>query len=134
MKRRIGLVVVALILSAIGFHCKKNNPDNVWTGKLVVTAPCEHFVVQLQSGPVADSSILTKSWTDSTTDRSYTNVFKVSDLCTFEFSHLQVGDVFTFTLNGTPPAQSCAVCEIAPSFPMPSTSNAVTNIQLVGKN
>jgi hypothetical protein len=124
-------VAVALILSGAGFHCKKSKADNIWKGKLVAASPCDYFVVQLLSGPVADSGILTKGWTDSATDSSYTNVFTVSDVCTFAFSRLHVGDLFTFTLNGPPPAQTCAVCEIAPLFPMPKTSNVVTNIQVV---
>ena len=80
---------------------------------------------------MGDSAILTKAWTDSATDSSYTNVFRVSDLCTFAFSNLRVGDVFTFTLNGPPPVETCDVCDIAPFFPMPATSAVVTNIRLV---
>lgn len=133
MKRRLWFVVFALILSGAGFYCKKTTAG-IWKGRLVAASPCDHFVVQLLSGPVADSAILTKAWTDSATDSSYTNVFRVSDLCTFAFSHVRVGDVFTFTLNGPPPAQTCAVCDIAPFFPMPATSNVVTNIQVVGIN
>jgi hypothetical protein len=131
MKRRFGFVAFALILSGSGFHCKKTNTDNTWTGKLVFAGTCGDFVVQLQSGPVPDSGILTKSWTDSLTDSSFTNVFKVSDVCTFGFAQVQVGDVFTFTLNAPPPVQTCFICDIEPSFPMPATSNVVTNIKLV---
>jgi hypothetical protein len=131
MKRRNCLVAIALILGGTGFHCKKSTAENLWTGKLVVFASCADYVVQLQSGPVSDSSVLTKSWTDSATDSSFTNVFKVSDVCTFGAALVHVGDVFTFTLNGPIPAQTCFTCAIVPSFPMPAANNSVTNIKLV---
>jgi hypothetical protein len=133
MNRRSCLVALLFILVGSGFHCKKVTADNAWTGKLVVFASCADYVVQLQSGPIADSSILTKSWTDSATDSSYTNVFRVSDVCTFAAAELKVEDVFTFTLNGPTPVQTCLICDIVPSFPMPATSNVVTNIRLVTK-
>jgi hypothetical protein len=130
MKRRILLMGLLLLIAVTGFRCKKNNVPAIWTGKLVVFASCADYVVQLQSGPISDSSILTKSWTDSATDSSYTNVFKVSDVCTFAAALVNVGDVFTFTLNGPVPAQTCFTCDIVPFFPMPAASNSVTNIKL----
>ena len=130
MKRRILLMGLLLLIAVTGFRCKKSNVPAIWTGKLVVFASCADYVVQLQSGPVSDSSVLTKSWTDSATDSSFTNVFKVSDVCTFAAALVKVGDVFTFTLNGPTPAQTCFTCDIVPSFPMPAASNSVTNIKL----
>ena len=53
------------------------------------------------------------------TDSIYTNVFKVSDVCTFAAALVNVGDVFTFTLNGPTPSQTCNTCAIVPTFPMP---------------
>lgn len=131
MKRGIYLVAIALLLGGSGYHCKKSADHSVWTGKLVLTADCDDFVVQLQSGPVPDSGILTKSWTDSATGNSYTDVFRVKDVCTFAEANLSVGDVFTFTLNGAVPAQVCMICNVVPNYPMPAANNAVTNIQLV---
>jgi len=131
MKRRILLMGLLLLMAVTGFRCKKSNVPAIWTGKLVVFATCADYVVQLQSGPISDSTVLTKSWTDSATDSSFTNVFKVSDVCTFAAALVHVGDVFTFTLNGPTPTQLCFTCNIAPSFPMPAASNSVTNIKLV---
>jgi hypothetical protein len=131
MKRRSLLMGLLLLMAVAGFRCKKSAVPAVWTGKLVVFASCADYVVQLQSGPISDSSVLTKSWTDSATGSVYTNVFKVSDVCTFAAALVNVGDVFTFTLNGPTPSQICNTCDIVPTFPMPATSNSVTNIKLV---
>jgi hypothetical protein len=131
MKRRILLMGLLLLMAVTGFRCKKSNAPEIWTGELVVFAACADYVVQLQSGPVSDSSVLTKSWTDSGTDSTYINVFRVSDICTFAAAGVHVGDVFTFTLNGPTPDQICNTCDIVPSFPMPATSNSVTSIKLV---
>jgi hypothetical protein len=128
MKREVYLLV-AVLMMVVGLHCKKSNTPAVWTGKLVVLAACDHYVVQLQYGPVPDSSVLTKSWTDPATDSTYTNVFGVSDVCTFAAADLNVGDVFTFTLNGPVPVLQCYICLVVP-FGMPAANNSVTNIKI----
>ena len=130
MIRRIVLSSFLLLVVLANFDCK---PDKVtypvMTGKLVVASICDQYIVQVLSGPIPDSSVLTKSWTDKATDSSYSNVFRVSDVCTFAAAGVVVGDTFTFTLNGTPPTQTCYTCD-AVAFPQPSTSNAVTNIKI----
>lgn len=130
MKNRIFFFVIMLLLAGSGWRCKKNAANNnKWTGKLVVWADCDHFVVQLQSGPIPDSGVLTRSWTDTATDSSFTNVFTVKDVCTFAQANLKQGDVFSFTLNGAAPVETCMTCDVMPSFPLPPASNIVTNIQ-----
>jgi hypothetical protein len=46
---------------------------------------------------------------DPLTDSTFTNVFTVSEVCTFQEidynDHVMVGDVFLFTLNGPVPTQ-----------------------------
>jgi hypothetical protein len=127
MKRRLLLMALLMLIAGAGFHCKKNNTPGIWQGKLVAGL-CGQFVVQLQSGPISDSSVLTKSWINRVNDSIYSNVFGVKDGCTFAEANLKIGDVFTFTLNGAAPVQICVVCDIA-AYIMPPTLNTVTNIQ-----
>ena len=63
------------------------------------------------------------------TDSTYTNVFRVNDICTFAAAGVAVGDTITFTLNGIPPPQTCYTCDIV-TFPAPAASTAVTNIRV----
>lgn len=109
--------------------CIKNVAATRRTGKLVVIGSCAHYIVQLIDSTAADSSVVTKSWTNPNTDSTYTNVFGVSDACTFAEANLLVGSVFTFTLNGSVPSQICNECDMVP-FPMPAATNSVTNIKI----
>jgi len=110
------------------------------TGVLVENPGCGHFIVKLLSGAITDSSVLVKSWTDTQTNSTFTNVFTVKDWILMQQAYLSVGDTFSFTLNGPVPnsSQIYYTCAVFP-YNMPSASNNVTNIKklseerLVGK-
>jgi hypothetical protein len=134
MKRRIVFSVIVLVLLA-GVNCRKQvTSGSTRLGKFVDFGGCAHYVVQLLDVTAADSSILTKSWTDTSKHITYTNVFTVSDICSFAEATagdtLKVGDEFNFTLNGPVPDETCYTCMIWP-FGMPAASNSVTNIKLI---
>lgn len=116
-----------------GFQCKKNMTSDSWVGTLVANGGCGHYIVQLLSGPVPDSGVLTKSWTDNATDSTYLNVFRVKNVCTFPAADINVGDTFRFTLNGPVPTQMCNMCDMEP-YPMPATSNSVTDIKIISSH
>ena len=135
MKRRIILAVAVLGLLASVNSCRKHvTSGSTRLGKFVDYGGCAHYVVQLLDVTADDSSILTKSWTDTSKNITYTNVFTVSDICSFAAATagdtLKVGDEFNFTLNGPVPDETCYTCMIWP-FAMPAASNSVTNIKLV---
>jgi hypothetical protein len=130
MKQWMLLMAVLFWVSVGIASCKKNDGGTRRTGKLVVIGACAHYIVQLMDVTAADSSVVTQSWTNPNTDSRYTSVFGVSDICTFAAAEVQVGSVFTFTLNGPVPDVVCNTCDIFP-FPMPAAVNSVTNIQLV---
>jgi hypothetical protein len=127
MIRRIHPIFLLLFFALAGFQCRRDKMSPtpaVLTGKLVVVAPCDYFVVQVLGGPIPDSCVV-KSWTDSATDSTYSNVFTLAgtSACYFGQSNLSKGDIVTFTLSGPYPGPECVRCNIAPSFPMPSASN-----------
>jgi hypothetical protein len=129
------LLMAVLFWVSVGVtSCKKNDSGTRRTGKLVVIGGCAHYIVQLMDVTAADSSVVTQSWTNPNTDSTYTNVFGVKDVCTFQeaiaAANVNVGDEFSLTLNGPVPGQICNECDILP-FPMPTAMNSVTNIQLV---
>jgi hypothetical protein len=105
-------------------------PTPTLTGTVVENPGCGHYIVQVLSGPIADSSIV-KSWTDTVTGNTFDNVFTVRDWILLDQVHVGKGDTFSFTLNGPLPDSLNLVyntCMIA-LYPMPLVSNDVTNIQ-----
>ena len=93
-------------------------------GRLVINAACSHYVVKVLS-PV-DTSKITARWKDPQTDVVYDSVFTVANTCSFDSSHVLVGDTILFLLDANPPLQSCAVCQIY--YPTPPKSNALKNL------
>lgn len=131
MNRLIRRSVYLSLLLLTGLRCKRDQvTSTVYTGKLVVQGACDHFIVQVLNNPLPDSSIVVKSWTDSQTDSSFTNVFKVANVCTFAAAHISVGQVFTFTLDNNPPPQTCYTCDVI-LFADPTVSNSITDIKPV---
>lgn len=134
MKRRILLSLVALIVAGGVYSCRKTSAPASRLGKYVVDGGCAHYVIQLMDVTAADSGLITASWTDTISKIAYSNVFGVSDACTFAngtvVDSLQVGDEFYFTLNGQVPDIVCFMCAIWP-YAMPAASNSVTNIRRV---
>ena len=123
------LLILFLFSALCCIQCKKAVvTGKVLTGKLIVNGPCEHYVIQLQKGTI-DTANIESTWYESFNDSTYSNVFTVSNLCTFGNYRLQKGDVFTFQIDPNPPAQNCAICMIYVATP--SKGNAVINVQKV---
>lgn len=133
MQRITPTVFLLFILFVAACH-RSTVPSGIpgITGTLVENSGCSHYVVKFLSGPLPDSSLLVKSWTDTVTHRSFTNVFTVRDWITFQQANIAVGDTFTFTLNGPDPnaGKIYYTCMIAP-YPSPADSNTVTKIQKI---
>jgi hypothetical protein len=108
-------------------QCKKNSSGGpVFTGKLIVNGPCDHYVIQLENGTI-DTANIVAVWFDTDNDSVYNNVFTVTNMCSFGVNGLIQGDVFTFQLDPNMPAQYCPICAIAVATPQ--KQNAVVNVQ-----
>jgi hypothetical protein len=122
-------LIILFLVALTGFECKKSAPNGpVFTGRLIVNGPCEHYAIQLISGTI-DTANIEASWYDSANDSTYTNAFSVSNFCTFGNNGLLLGDVFTFQIDPNPKVQTCPICMIA--VPLPSKQNAVIDVQKV---
>ena len=133
MSKRKSYMKLLLIFSVIclcNIHCKKDSHsgDTVYTGRLIVNGPCEHYAIELTGGNM-DTSLIVKSWLDTDNDTTYTNAFAVANYCTFGANGLQKGDVFTFTINPEPMAQTCPIC--ATAVAVPQKQIAVINVHKV---
>ncbi len=94
-----------LVLSASKCGSKKT-PEGVYKGKLEIKALCMNYTISVSNG-IADS-LVTDSWTDETTGKSYRSVFGLASRCTFPAT-IEAGDEFYFVID-TAARQDCAVC------------------------
>jgi hypothetical protein len=106
-------------------HCDPG-PGSL-TGKLVIDGPCGNYVVEVISGNF-DSSEVDSHWTDPSTGTAYTNVFTVTDACTFGGYNISQGQSFTFqfTPADSTVVQNCEECLIA--VPTPPVRSSVEDI------
>ncbi len=121
--------ILLLLTSLFCVECKKVTLTRpLLTGRLIITGPCEHYVVQLLKGSI-DTANIESSWFDSSNDSTYTNVFTVANFCSFGNFGLQKGDVFTFEIDSASLPQYCPICMIYVSTP--PKQNTVINVQKV---
>jgi hypothetical protein len=123
------LLLILSVICICNVHCKKDTPvDTVYTGKLIVDGPCDHYAVEVTSGDI-DTALIVSSWLDKDNDTTYTDAFAVANFCTFGATLLQKGDVFTFTIDPNPMVQTCPICGIAVA--VPPKQIAVINVHKV---
>ncbi len=123
------LLLIFSVICLCNIHCKKDMPAaTIYTGKLIVNGPCDHYAVEVTGGNI-DTALIVTSWLDTDNDTTYTNAFAVANLCTFGANLLQKGDIFTFTIDPNPMVQTCPICGIAVA--VPSKQIAVINVHKV---
>jgi hypothetical protein len=138
MIRYLFAMALVFMIVFFGLACRRSTlippppaSGDSLTGTLVEAPGCGYDIVKIVSGSYPDSSVV-KSWTDSVSGATFTNVFSVKDYILFYQDKITVGDTFTFTLNGPVPdsLQLYYGCNIIP-YNVPSVWNNVTNIKLV---
>ena len=123
------LLILLSVICLCNVHCKKDAPaGTVYTGKLIINGPCDHYAVEVTGGNI-DTALVLTSWLNTENDTIYTNAFAVANFCTFGANVLQKGDVFTFTIDPNQMVQTCPICGI--SVPVPPKQNAVINVHKV---
>ena len=101
-------------LSAILFlfisadKCGSRNDKVIsYKGRLEIKAQCMNYTLSLvEENP--DTSLVTSSWTDEATGKSYKNVFGLVNPCDFPVS-IAEGDEFTFVIDSAG-TRICPVC------------------------
>ena len=120
------LVSLSLLLVMAGSAYQCNNKmvaaDSVLKGKLVISEICSHFVIQVTSGKL-DTAFVTNGWKDDKRNKTYDNVFTVSNRCGFADMKLKEGDEFEFIIDKNPPPENCLVCMAF--YPTPPKRNAI---------
>lgn len=123
MKKIFSFLCVTLVIAS-AYQCNNKTGSGKGTlkGRLVIKELCAHYVVEVIEGKT-DTSLVTNNWTDEKRNKTYNNVFTVSNRCTFPAAELNEGDEFEFTFDQNPPPQDCAVCMAF--YPTPPKANAI---------
>ncbi|HEY0679202.1 MAG TPA: hypothetical protein VGD17_13015 [Chitinophagaceae bacterium] len=109
--KKITSISLILLFALSAFQCNNKilNPDGILKGKLVIKEICSHFVVQVTNGNL-DTSVVANNWKDEKRNKTYNNVFTVSNRCGFAAANLNEGDEFEFRIDKNPPPEDCIVC------------------------
>ena len=103
-----------LLFSSIAFillsssDCGKKKTSAVrYKGKLEIAALCMNYTIKVTEGKI-DTSRVAATWTDETTPKTYTDVFRLGNPCDFPPT-IKQGDEFYFVIDSTE-GKNCAVC------------------------
>lgn len=128
----MNILLVSLLLTITGWSCKstavQNQPATPFTGKLVISEICNHYVVALVSGKL-DPVLLTARFYDEKRKSDYSNVFTVESRCSFAEAGLNEGDLFTFELAAADYKEDCMVCMAY--YPTPPTRLSIINVKKI---
>jgi hypothetical protein len=105
--------------------CNEKKTADKLKGKLEIAGICMNYTIRIIEGNI-DTSKIAGSWTDETTNKSYTNVFRLGSPCDFP-SSIKEGDEFYFIIDTAKPKE-CPVCMAY--YPTP---NRTLNIKVVDK-
>lgn len=120
---KILFIISSLVLAiASKDGCKKNkSTEGTFKGRLEIKGICMNYTIKVLEGNI-DTSLVASNWTDETTGKSYTNVFKLGSPCSFP-ENIQQGDEFMFTIDTTG-KKDCAVCMAY--YPTPQKHLSIT--------
>lgn len=99
--------ILLLNISADKCGTKKAETGGKLKARLETKAICMNYTLRLLEGDI-DTSLISASWIDESTGKSYHNVFGLGSPCTFP-PNIEQGDDFYFMIDTTQ-RQQCAVC------------------------
>jgi hypothetical protein len=105
--------------------CSKKKTSLVkYKGKLEIAGICMNYTIRLLEGNMNASDIVA-NWTDESTKKTYSNVFKLGNPCDFPVS-IKQGDEFYFTID-TATEKVCTVCMAY--YPTPPKALSIKVVQ-----
>ena len=108
MKLLLFLSAIFLIaISADKCSNKKKMETGIYKARLETKAICMNYTLRLLEGDI-DTSLITASWIDESTGKSYTNVFGLGSPCSYP-PNIQQGDDFYFMIDSSG-KKECVVC------------------------
>lgn len=107
MKLFILLPAFATLLLSSGDCKKKKTSDGKYKGKLEIAGICMNYTISVVKGNV-DAAATEANWKDETTNKSYSNVFRLGNPCDFPDT-IKQGDEFYFSIDSSK-SKPCIVC------------------------
>ena len=107
MKLFILLTGIFLLTISADKCGNKKSDATTFKAKLEIKALCMNYTIRLLEGNI-DTSLISATWTNESTGKSYNNVFGLASPCTFP-AVIKEGDEFYFTIDSLS-KQDCPVC------------------------
>ncbi len=82
------------LLNIIG--CQKTESGPIYQGRVEIIGICDNYTLSVLNGGL-DTTQVAASWTDPTTNITYTNAFGLNNSCEFPDA-LRVGDTFSYRI------------------------------------
>ena len=125
MKLFILLAILSIFILAASDCNQEKKGVTKYKGRLEIKGICFNYTIKLLEGAI-DSSQISNYWVDESTGKSYANVFKLNNPCSFPAT-INAGDEFYFIIDSSAPKE-CIVCEAY--YPTPFRS---LQIKVLGK-
>ena len=113
--------LISLVLASQKECANNNKKTGCYKGRLEVKGICSNYTIAVLEGNL-DSSKISKTWTDETTNKTYSNVFALDSRCSFP-ADIKEGDEFYFTVREAGD-QNCNVCMAY--YPTPPKGLSIT--------
>jgi hypothetical protein len=123
-------IFLSLGVCLMVWSCKTVMPVSAscFKGRLEIKGACMNYTIKLLEGYL-DTTLISKSWTNESTAKTYSNVFALGSRCSFP-ADIQEGQEFYFALDNTS-VQNCAVCMMY--YPVPPKQLSVKVLQAACK-
>ncbi len=105
-------------------ECGNKRTGATLKGRLEIAGICMNYTISVIEGNPGKDAV-EPSWTDETTNNSYTNAFRLGNPCDFPAT-IKQGDEFYFSID-TAKGKECAVCMAY--YPTPSKSLSIKVIE-----
>lgn len=105
-------------------ECGNKETGGTLKGRLEIAGICMNYTISVVEGNPGKDAV-EANWTDETTNKTYTNAFRLGNPCDFP-STIKQGDEFYFRIDTTK-GKECAVCMAY--YPTPSKSLSIKVIE-----
>lgn len=106
--QRLFILSAIFLLTISATKCnEKKATGTVYKARLEISGICMNYTIKLLEGNM-DTSMIVSSWTDETTNKTYSNVFALANPCNFPGT-IKEGDEFYFKID-TVSTEPCMLC------------------------
>ncbi len=112
-------ILCSILATIILSNSECSQEKTVYKGRLEIKGICMNYTISLLEGDI-DSTKIVANWTDESTGKSYSNVFRLNQPCGFPDT-IDAGEEFYFQLDSV--EKDCVVCEAY--YPVPPKGLAI---------